>query len=69
MDGFIASKVTRNSANADVLREACRAAAARGVPFKIIESFTVDEWWTEFSIAKEFAVYSGPMIVEMDDPK
>lgn len=46
----IKSKVTRNSENATVLRDACRKASADGREFTIVESYSAGNWWTEFEI-------------------
>lgn len=49
---MIVSKVTRNSVNADVLREACKVASEKGLAFSIVETFTNNDWWTEYSIER-----------------
>lgn len=71
MDGMIKSKVTRNSDNADVLREACRKAAADGRAFSIVESFTSGDWWTEFSIQPEIThvTFDSTLMFQQEMPK
>lgn len=44
------SRVTRNSDNADTLRNACEAAILDGRSVEIIEEYTAGDWWTTFKI-------------------
>jgi len=71
MSTMIVSKVTRNSENADVLREACRVAASDGRAFSIVESYTSGDWWTEFSIERPITniVYDSSVVLHQEMPK
>lgn len=44
------SRVTRNSANCEVLRKQCAAAVEQGGFFVIKEEWVGQDWWTTFAI-------------------